>query len=208
MNINSQSNINRPSKNEVSKYLARWNSNDEYVQSDESLSKMFTQTYPFNDNIHDVLIKVCSLNAIYSTNILSNSLRFTVAKHIVDLHIDQRLADKDKKLVNQIAKVKVNGHKTINFYSFATKYCSHHFPEYYSMYDGYVEQMLMHFMRVDKFYNSEKVDLRCYRIYHHVITTFKERYKLQQYTLKEIDIYLWQAGKEHFLKQYSRGKSK
>jgi len=197
-------NIESPSENEVEKYLARWNSNDEYVQSDESLSKMFTQTYPFNDNIHDVLIKVCSLNAIYSTNILSNSLRFTVAKHIVDLHIDQRLADKakDKKLVNQIAKVKVNGYKTINFYSFATKYCSHHFPEYYPMYDSYVEKILWHFNQVDKFYEFKKVDLKCYRTYHAVVMKFIKSYGLEDFTLKQIDIYLWQAGKEYFSKKY------
>lgn len=201
-------NINSPSTEDVSKYLALWKSNDEYEMPDKSLRKLFTETYPRNDEMDDVLIKVCSLNAIYSTNILSNSLRFTVAKHIVDLDIDQRLADKDKKLVNQIAKVKVNDQKTRYLYSFATKYCSHHFPEDYSMYDGYVAEMLMHFNQVDKFYNFEEDDLKNYPIYHAVIMAFRRFYGLQAFNLKQIDIYLWQAGKEHFGEQNSRSKSK
>lgn len=192
-------NINRPSENEVEKYLAIWRSNDEYVRSDESLEKLFTETYPRNTDLEDVLIKVCSLNAIYSTQIFST---FTVAKHIVDLDIDQRLKNKDKELVNQIAEVKVNGQKTRNFYSFATKYCSHHFPEDYPMYDVYVEKMLMHFMWVDEFYEFNKVDLKHYPTYHAVIMAFSRFYGLQDFSLKEIDIYLWQAGKDYFSKKY------
>lgn len=195
-------NIESPSENEVEKYLAIWRSNDEYVRSDESLEKLFTETYPRNTDMEDVLIKVCSLNAIYSTNILSTSTRFTVAKHIVELKIDQRLKNKDMELVNQIAKVKVNDQKTIDFYSFATKYCSHHFPKDYSMYDRYVETMLWHFKQVDNFHEFKRVDLMHYPKYHAVIKAFKEYYKLQKYNLKEIDIYLWQTGKDHFLKQY------
>ncbi|HBO39045.1 MAG TPA: hypothetical protein DD638_10320, partial [Pasteurellaceae bacterium] len=59
---------------------------------------------------------------------------FTVAKHIVGLDIDLRLENWDQALVNDIAVVKVNGQKAINFYSFATKYCSYHFPEGYPSY--------------------------------------------------------------------------
>lgn len=198
MNINSQSNINRPSANEVSKYLAQWDRNVEYVQGDKYLKKLFTETYPRNIDIDDVLIKVCSLNTIYSTRISSP---FAVAKHIVDLAIDQRLANKDKELVNHIAKVKVNDQKTIDFYSFATKYCSHHFPEDYAMYDSYVEKILWHFKQVDNFDNFKKFKLRKYRTYHCVIKAFRKFYGLQRFNLKEIDIYLWQAGKDYFRKQ-------
>ena len=76
--------------------------------------------------------------------------------------IDQRLGNRDLALVNDIAEVKVNGQKTINFYSFATKYCSHHFPEDYPIYDSFVEKMLMPFKRVDKFYRCKKDDLKHY----------------------------------------------
>ena len=143
----------RPSAEQVAMYLERWDSLDNYVLQESSLRKLFAVTYPRNVDMDDVLIKVCSLNDFYSTNIFSP---FTVAKHIVDLDIDQRLGNRDLTLVNDIAVVKVNGQKTINFYSFATKYCSHHFPEDYPIYDSFVEKMLMHFKRVDKFYKLKR----------------------------------------------------
>ena len=139
----------RPSAEQVSMYLERWDSLENYVLQESSLRKLFAETYPTNVDMDDVLIKVCSLNDFYSTNIFSP---FTVAKHIVDLDIDQRLSSRDLTLVNDIALVKVNGQKTINFYSFATKYCSHHFPDDYPIYDSFVEKMLMHFKRVGKFF--------------------------------------------------------
>jgi len=144
----------RPSAEQVSMYLERWDSLDNYVLQESSLRKLFAETYPRNVDMDDVLIKVCSLNDFYSTNIFSP---FTVAKHIVDLDIDQRLTDRDLTLVNDIAVVKVNGQKTINFYSFATKYCSHHSPEDYPIYDSFVEKMLMHFKRADKFFKFKKL---------------------------------------------------
>ena len=117
----------------------------------------------------DVLIKVCSLNDFYSTNIFHP---FAVAKHIVDLDIDQRLSNRDLTLMNDLVVVKVNDRKTINIYSFATKYCSHHFPECYSIYDRFVEKMLMRFKRVDNFFKFKKDDLRHYPTYHTVLTQF------------------------------------
>jgi hypothetical protein len=191
--------ILRPSTAQVSMYLKRWNSLDNYVLQESSLRKLFAKTYPRNVDMDDVLIKVCSLNDFYSTNIFSP---FTVAKHIVDLDIDLRLAMRDLTLVNDIAVVKVNGRKTIHFYSFATKYCSHHFPKDYPIYDSYVEKMLMHLMRVDKFYKFKREDLKHYPAYHDVLMGFSRFYGLESFTLKEIDKYLWQAGKKYFPRQY------
>ena len=47
-------NINSPSTEDVSKYLALWKSNDEYEMPDKSLRKLFTETYPRNDEMDDV----------------------------------------------------------------------------------------------------------------------------------------------------------
>ena len=124
--------ILRPSADQVSMYLKRWHTFDSCVLQESSLRKLFAKTYPKNGEMDDVLIKVCSLNDFYSTNIFSP---FTVAKHIVDLDIDPRLANRDLTLVNDIAVVKVNGRKPRNNYSFATKYCSHHFPKDYPIYE-------------------------------------------------------------------------
>lgn len=95
----------RPSAEQVSMYLERWDSLDNYVLQKSSLRKLFSETYPRNVDMDDVLIKVCSLNDFYGKNIFSP---FTVAKHIVDLDFDQRLSIWDLTLLSDIAVVKVN----------------------------------------------------------------------------------------------------
>lgn len=114
----------KPSEAEVKKYLNKWDSLENYVLQESALDKLFFNTYPNNKDINDILIKAAALNDFYSTNIFSI---FPVAKHILNLNIDERLKNKDISLVNDIAKVEING-KVKNFYSFATKYCSHHYP--------------------------------------------------------------------------------
>ena len=56
------SQITTPSQKEVVSYLAKWDSLENYVLQESSLKKLFTQTYPLNVDMDDVLIKVCSLN--------------------------------------------------------------------------------------------------------------------------------------------------
>lgn len=191
-----------PSHEEVSKFLSKWDKLEDYVSQESSLKKLFTQTYPRNVDMDDVLTKVSSLNAFYSTNI---RYLFTVAKHIVDLQIDQRLANKDLSLVNEIAPVQITTLKgevkTIDYYSFATKYCSHHFPENYAIYDSYIVKMLMHFKKKDQFYIFNETDLRNHPVYHNILLHFKNFFGLEKFSMKELDKYLWQAGKEYFSKE-------
>jgi len=78
----------------------------------------------------------------------------------------------------------------------------YHFPEDYPIYDSFVEKMLMHFKRVDKFFKFKKDDLKYYPTYHAVLMEFSRFYGLEDFTLKQIDKYLWQAGKDYFPKQY------
>lgn len=138
----------RPTTNEVNIILRRWETLENYFLQERSLKKLFTITYPENKDIDNVLIKVCSLNDFYSTNIYSP---FTVAKHIISLNIDDKLIKEDLSVVNEIALIKMNGNKLINFYSFATKYCSHHKPDVFPIYDIYTGKMLLYFNKLDKF---------------------------------------------------------
>ncbi len=191
--------IKRPSRTEVEYYLKLWDSLENYILQESSLRKLFTKTYPFNSDLDDVLIKVCALNDFYSTNIFSP---FTVSKHIVSLKIDSYLAKDDLKIVDKIAQVKMNGEKIINFYSFATKYCSHHKPIVYPIYDQYVEKLLMYFKKKDKFSDFSKQDLRSYPLYKSILVEFRKFYDLESFDLKQIDQYLWQLGKQYFPKKY------
>lgn len=191
--------IIKPTVKEIKNYLNKWDKLENYVLQESSLRKLFNQTYPLNNDMDDVLIKVCSLNDFYSTNIFSP---FIIAKHIVELDVDNRLRKGDLELVNEIAVVKVNGNKKINFYSFATKYCSHHKPITYPIYDSYVEKLLMYFKKTDKFFKFKKEDLKTYSKYKDILIGFQKYYALQEFNLKEIDKYLWKVGKYYFPKKY------
>lgn len=191
--------ISTPSEKELLKYLKLWDSLENYVSQESSLRKLFTKTYPKNDNLDEVLIKVCSLNDFYSTNIFSP---FIIAKHIIKSNIDEKLDKSDLEIVNKIASIAVNKNRKINFYSFATKYCSHHKPTIYPIYDSFVEKMLMHFKKKDKFSKFKKSELKEYPRFKSILTEFQSFYGLNSFNLKQIDQYLWLAGKESFPKKY------
>jgi hypothetical protein len=120
-----------------------------------------------------------------------------VAQHILALQIDERLKDGDRSLVKDIAHVEVNG-KDHFFYSFATKYCSHHQPGHYAIYDNYVEKVLLSMNKREHFANFKREDLKDYETYMSVIKAFQQRFGLMQYNIKQMDQYLWQLGKWYF----------
>lgn len=181
-----------PSVKDVEWFLNYWNEHPSYSNHEKSLNKLFFQLCPANDCIEDILIKCSALNDFYSTNIYDIS---AVARHILSLHIDERLKNHDLSLVRDIAYVEEIG-KT--YYSFATKYCSHHQPEHYAIYDSYVENVLVSLNMRDKFANFQRrEDLKNYSTYMMAINAFQRRYGLQYY-IKELDMYLWQLGKWYF----------
>lgn len=195
--------IIRPSPVEIKYYLNEWDSLENYTLQESSLRKLFTKTYPLNNDLDDVLIKVCALNDFYSTNILSP---FTVAKHIVSLQIDDCLKEDDLNIVEKIAGVTMKGGKIMHFYSFATKYCSHHKPTTYPIYDSYVDKMLMSCKRNHKFAKFKKEDLKSYVKFKDILLRFRIFYELEEFDLKQIDKYLWQAGRKYFPRSYKKNK--
>ena len=191
-------NIPKPNKKEVQKYLDKWDSLESYVLQENALDKLFFETYPKNTDISDILIKASALNDFYSTNIFSI---FPVAKHILNLNIDDRLARGDETLVNDISNIIING-KLKHFYSFATKYCSHHFPKIFPIYDSYVEKILLYFKKKDNFAQFKKDDLKEYKVFKDTLVKFKKYYDIDKFNLKDIDRYIWQLGKDYFPKKY------
>ena len=187
-----------PDEEIVDVYLDEWGTLENYILQEHSLSLLFNELCPDNTKIENILLKVSALNDFYSTNIFDT---YTVSKHILNCKIDEELEKGDIGLVNKIAPVTIAG-KTRNFYSFASKYCSHHKPETYPIYDSYVEKMLWHFKKKDKFSRFKKYELKKYDIFLEVIQAFKNFYNLNKFSLRQIDIYLWLAGKEFFPNKY------
>lgn len=192
-------NIESPNKDTIDKYINKWNNLDEHYKYQEtSLNKLFHCDYKDNTDLNQILIKASCLNAFYSTNIFSI---YNMAKQIYDLNIDKRLMEGDPLLVNDIANINING-KKYYFYSFASKYCSHHNNVEYPIYDYYVEKMLLYFMKRDQFYKFNRNDLKDYPKFKQILIEFSKFYKINGYSLRDIDKYLWLAGKEYFTKKY------
>lgn len=183
-----------PSVKDAEWFLAYWNNSKEASAQESALNKLFMDICKQNNCIEDILIKCSSLNDFYSTNIFDIH---TVAQHILSLNIDGRLRNGDRSLVNDIAHVEVNG-KDHFFYSFATKYCSHHQPERYAIYDSYVEKVLLSMNKRKHFANFKREELINYDTYMSVIRAFQQAFGLMNYNIKQLDQYLWQLGKWYF----------
>jgi len=184
----------KPCANEVKEYLLKWDRLEDYVDQERALDKLFLELCKDNQNIENILIKCSALNDFYSTNIFKVH---NVAQHYLHQNIDERLANGDLALVSDLAHIEING-KPFYFYSFASKYCSHHRPDIYPIYDSYVHKLLKYFRDRDGFIKFKEADLKEYRSYHNVIQSFRAYYKLESFSVKEIDKYLWQLGKEAF----------
>lgn len=183
-----------PSPQEVAEYEQKWNTLADYVNQENALDKLFFNLCPENKDMSDILIKCSSLNDFYSTNIFKVH---NVAKHFLNQKIDERLAVGDLNLVMDLANIEING-KRFFFYSFATKYCSHHRPDIYPIYDSYVNKLLKYFRNRDGFMAFKESNLKEYCSYYNIIQSFKSFYGLQAFSVKQIDKYLWQLGKEAF----------
>ena len=191
-------NVPTPSVDEIEFYLKQWDELENYHLQEDALNKLFFELCPENKCMSDILIKVATLNDFYSTNIFSV---YPVAKHIRSLDIDARLKAGDVTLVKDIQKISINGVEK-NFYSFTTKYCSHHNPLEYPIYDSYAEKVLKHFRDRDGFSKFSNDDLKDYICFKGAQVDFGKFYDLAQYNLKQIDKYIWQLGKKYFPKKY------
>ncbi len=197
--------VPKPCKSEVEYYLKLWDSLQDYTDQEKALNKLFFgEEFKSNKDIQNILIKCSTLNDFYSTNIFKV---YPVAKHILDLDIDDELHEGKEELVEKIANIDINGkdgklsHKC--FYSFASKYCSHHNPEAFPIYDSYVDKILRHFRKHNERLEFHNNDLKSYSSFKNVLRQFQELYGITEYSLKDLDRYLWQLGKRYYPNDYS-----
>jgi hypothetical protein len=170
-------------------------------ESDPALNLLFSQ-YPQNANFDHVLLKVVALNALYSTMIRVNSkitpTVYDVTRHIIHLNIDMKLDEGSDLLVDQIANTdelakRLNKEKQYN-YSFATKYCSFHKPEFYPIYDSRVNEYLWHLRKLGGLSRFERNSLWVYPKFKKIVKEFQLRYGLQDLSFKQIDAFLYLEG--------------
>jgi len=66
--------------------------------------------------------------------------------------------------------------------------------------------MLLHYAGTDHFAKFRKADLKTYGTFVQVITEFRSYYALEAFTLRQLDIFLWLAGKQSFPRNYGTPK--
>ena len=186
-----------PTVAELKGYLQKWDTLNVYVEHEAALEMLFRDdpVFRLNKDLRHIIVKCAVLNDFYATNIFQIE---PVARNIASIKdIDSRLAAGDRSLVGEIAKAK---DATRSNYSFATKYCSHHYPELFPIYDRYVADVLMFlhrkFPKLVKFKNRDS--LKDYETFVGAIEDVRQAFGLQDYNYKDIDRYLWQLGKAYY----------
>lgn len=190
-----------PTSEEVESYLALWQTLPDYKAHEDALDRLFLARPSTYMDESDLLLKCSCLNDFYSTNIFKV---YYVVQHYMQFDLAGRLAAGDLTLVESLRRVPVNDNGTTkDFYSFATKFCSHHCPDKFPIYDRYVDHMLHHFSKKDGRFSFN--DLKDYVNFVQAVDAFRIAYGLQQYSYKQIDQYLWQYGKEYEWRHYLVG---
>lgn len=159
----------------------------------EDALKQLREQFPENKEIPHVLLKVLVLNKLYNTRVNDVDVPI-LARHIAQLRLDDAIGQGDPTVVGRIYTCE----GLRKYYSFATKFCSWHNPEAYPIYDSYAEECLWAYRKQpanqEGFATFRRQDCWYYDKYKEVVNAFRTHYRLDHFTFKEIDKFLWQTG--------------
>lgn len=179
-----------PNKEFIKRYLSEFKR--EQDKSEQTITDLISH-FSWNSDLSQVHAKVCVINSIYGTNIYAT---LKMAQRIQLLKIDHLLEAGDMTVVEKIANLEVNPGKVRCFYSFATKYCNWHQQDKFPIFDSIVEKILWQVNKIYKFSSTfKRTDLRDYPKYKAFFNDFISQFGLQKYSYKELDMALWQYGK-------------
>lgn len=185
------------SKELVEKYMKAFD--EEFSYQEECLKYLFKNAK--NDNEFDIAARVVMLDTFYSTQIhrfnpidgIQNLVERI--KNIKDL--DKRLSSEetDFELYDEIA-ISKSGDR--NAWSFASKFLSFSNPNNYPIMDSYNREMLWEFHANGCDFEYDECSYTDYATFCRNMKSFKEFVNERlgtSYSLKEIDMFLWQYGK-------------
>lgn len=186
------------SMKDMKKYITVWqNEMSGYVENESVLEELFVKNSATktNTDLHTVMVKCAVLDNFYSTYITGPNFS-TLAKGIISIKdIDKRIAEGDHSLVEEIANVGHSFSSPKTLYSFATKFCSHHNPKAFPIFDSIVAGLLSKVLKDDSsLAQCSRKDMRIYDRYVSSIDSVIEKY-LQGATYKQFDRYFWTYGK-------------
>ena len=177
-------------KSEIDSKIRQFNADAETALTESTLNTLLT-TYPNNEKVQDVLLKVITINTLYHARVLDIDLQL-IAAHLARSKLDTRLNQGDPTVVSTIYECPGARH---HYFSFATKYCSWHNPEAYSIYDGNVWQTLAAYRKQGMF-AFKTSEWSTYEGFLAVVKRFRSSFQLDNHSLKPIDKFLWWVGYE------------
>ena len=210
-----------PTPDLIDKKIKEFDNNE---QLNEKALELLFNTFKSNTDEKEILLKVVTLNNRYSAGLTDNALNkeksdiyekenkpkptnvMVMTKHISKIEKTHHCFSSGAEPIFIVNKLRhIEGYKQA--YSFATKYVSWTFRDKnIPIADGYVKTLLYYMNKKDCFYeNLVFNDLEDYSIYCKVYKSFVEHFKLEKYSYKQLDKYLWLYGKE--LSQAENNKS-
>ena len=177
----------------VREYIHEFETDHVTASTDAALGKLFG-LFPGNRDYVSVLLKVTTLNTLYSTNIYAVH---AVSSHICEIDTDAKLAMGNPQLVNELALVTIGG-RPHRFYAFASKYCSWRVPGEYPIYDSYVDALLWAYRQQGPFAPFHRQDMwNDYSQFKGIVEAFRTCYGLSEFGFKQLDKFLWRYGAEY-----------
>lgn len=210
-----------PTPDLIDKKIKEFDNNE---QPNEKALELLFNTFKSNTDEKEILLKVVTLNNRYSAGLTDNVLNkekcdiyekenkskptnvIVMTKHISEIESEYHCFSKEVDPIFIVNKLRhIEGYKEA--YSFATKYVAWTFRDKnIPIVDGYVKKLLYSINKEECFYEKltwNKFD--DYLTYCEIYKSFVEHFKLEKYSYKQIDKYLWLYGKE--LSQAENNKS-
>lgn len=163
----------------------------EHKHEEEALSLIFT-TFKDNKVYEIVLLKVITLNQLYSTRIRDKDVKILVERILVQEDLDKLIEEGNIQAVTRIGKKQ---DALNNVFVFASKYCSFHNANSFPIYDSKSRIALFALNQEYGFSTiKNKTSLENYDTYKKVIDDFKAALD-DNYNYKQLDKFLWMLGK-------------
>lgn len=187
--------LEKPAAEAVMAACERFDKDNKVIE--DALDPLFSK-FPMNSETAHVLLKVVTLNALYSTQIPLYGERipniFEVVDHIVKLGIDPALDLGSPGVVYDIARIEAPNNVVHFNYSFATKYCSWHRPDFYPIYDSRVDEYLWHLQSLGWIGSFQRQKLKVYPFFKETVTKLQNKFGLQQFNFKQMDKFMYYEG--------------
>ena len=193
---------------------------DENEKYKEFVLKALFDKYKWNISYYEILIKVTTLNTLYSAGLNNSEGKKTIdvvtmARHILlEPNFDSWLTSDDEKdnykaydyIASGVSAIR-DGHYN-KCKAFASKYCHWHRPEVFPIMDSRAKSNLYNFIDINDISDAKvngwdkikKDDFSDYNLFWEVFKEFKKyiNEKLigeEKYSIKDIDKLLWQYGR-------------